>query len=298
MFLDSFWRWLVGLLLLVPIPVTHMGYPNPCHSLVRIYIQWHTPKKGIRPILNTVSRMKVQATLFDTSQLGEVMNVMSHITTPLFSQPPRNMMSTDHYHQWLATRTHLQDWQTMTRPINVHGAHYWDWQMATRAHHHHINKFPLPGSINGYNQPQPQLTNSNKGPSPPLMNSHKCPPWQMAMEPLAPPSTNGHRCPWHLTNGNSTTDDSPACPHPPPLLSSLQATPHIPHISRHDGITIQMWMPAQMWRWTKHEPQPKCKYPHHVHVCEVSHNTSTSSSLSVWGARDSATRREHAAWTG
>ena len=80
-----------------------------------MYIEWHTPKKGIRPILNLVSRMKkVWATPFDTSKWGEVRNTMSHIATPLFSQPPRNTMSTHHNHWQLAMRIHLQHWRTMT----------------------------------------------------------------------------------------------------------------------------------------------------------------------------------------
>ena len=50
---------------------------------------------GIRPILDTVLRMRMQ---FDTSQLGDVINMMSHITTSLFSQPPQNAMI-GHEHQ-------------------------------------------------------------------------------------------------------------------------------------------------------------------------------------------------------
>lgn len=71
----------------------------------RIYAQRHTPQKGIWLILDTVSRMSMslcwrweEKNSWDTSQLGDMMNVMSHITTPLFSQPPRNTMSAHHDH--------------------------------------------------------------------------------------------------------------------------------------------------------------------------------------------------------
>ena len=55
---------------------------NITHHLARrIYVQRHTPRKGIRPILDTVSRMRGRAMQFDTSQLGGVTNAMSRVTT-------------------------------------------------------------------------------------------------------------------------------------------------------------------------------------------------------------------------
>ncbi|KIK09771.1 hypothetical protein K443DRAFT_636388 [Laccaria amethystina LaAM-08-1] len=39
-------------------------------------------------LIDTVSRMAGCATQFDTSQLGEVTNALSHVTTTLCSQPP------------------------------------------------------------------------------------------------------------------------------------------------------------------------------------------------------------------
>ena len=186
---------------------------------------------------DTVSRMKVQAMAFNTSQWGEMTNTMSNITTPLFSQPPQNTTSTHHNYRWLAMKTHLQVWRTMIRPTNVHGAHYQDWQTATRAHHHHqqvptsrINEWPwVPTTTNSHGAIGPSF---NKWPQVPTMLSEL---------PIA----------------------STMIPQSAPILYSrfLQAAPHIPHISRHDEIPIQMRMPAQTWRWTKHEPQPKHEYP-------------------------------------
>ena len=55
---------------------------------MRIYVRRHTPRKGIRLILDTVSRMRGRATQFDTSQLGGVTNAvvtrncLSLLTTP------------------------------------------------------------------------------------------------------------------------------------------------------------------------------------------------------------------------
>jgi len=55
---------------------------------MRIYVQRHTPQKGMSLILDTVSQMRGRATQLDTSQLGEVTNAMSHVTATLCSQPP------------------------------------------------------------------------------------------------------------------------------------------------------------------------------------------------------------------
>ena len=68
---------------------------------MRIYIQQHTPQKGIRPILDTVLRMKGWATEFDTSQLGEVTNTMSHITA---------LSSHNHHETRWAPTTTIDDW--------------------------------------------------------------------------------------------------------------------------------------------------------------------------------------------
>ena len=67
----------------------------------RIYVQRHTPQKGIRPILDTVSRMKGRATEFDTSQLSEVTNAMSHVTA---------LSSHNHYETRRAPTTTIDDW--------------------------------------------------------------------------------------------------------------------------------------------------------------------------------------------
>jgi len=98
----------------------------------RIYVQRHTPQKGISLILDTVSRMGGEATRLDTSQLGEVTNAMSHVNTHLFSQPPRNTMSTHHDHRRGPT-TRIEERQQ--RLMNIHGAHHQDRRTASGAHH-------------------------------------------------------------------------------------------------------------------------------------------------------------------
>ena len=93
--------------------------PEICHIRARIYkriyVRRHTPRKGIRLILDTVSRMRGGATQFDTSQLGGVTNAVSHVTASLFSQPPRSATSTHQNHRRLATRTHHLDRRLTTR---------------------------------------------------------------------------------------------------------------------------------------------------------------------------------------
>ena len=84
-------------------------------SSTRIYVRRHTPRKGIRLILDTVSRMRDRATQCDTSLLGGVTNAVSHVTASLFSQPPRSATSTHHNHRRLATRTHHLDRRLTTR---------------------------------------------------------------------------------------------------------------------------------------------------------------------------------------
>ena len=92
---------------------------------------------------------------FDTFQWGEVMNAMSHIATPLFSQPPWNTTSAHHNHRQLATKTHLQVRWTMTRPlvwlismVPITRINKWPPEPITP-----IDQCPPPGLINGHDQP-------------------------------------------------------------------------------------------------------------------------------------------------
>ena len=96
------------------------------------------------------------------------------------------------------------------------------------------NKSLPPGLRDGCYRPQPQLT-----------NSHGCTPWRTAMgahcdkQPLGLITTFNKR-PWVST---TTIDKQPIAPltipqPAPPPLSSLQALPHIPHISKHSRKTL------------------------------------------------------------
>ena len=146
------------------------------HAVTRIYVWQHTPQKGIRLILDTVSRMRGWATQFNTSQLGGVTNAVSHVTASLFSQPPRSATSTHHNHQQLAMSTHHLDRRLTTKPT-----------------HHHNRQRPTAGIDQWL---QPPTTTIDKQPQGPIGTSFD-------KRPLAPPSTNGHGCPRRSTNGKS-----------------------------------------------------------------------------------------------
>ena len=53
------------------------------------------------------------------------------------------------------------------------------------------------------------------------------------------------------------------------------------HDDQRMEMPIQTRMPAQMRRWTKHEPQPEHETPHRVHIHEASHDASTSVAISA-----------------
>ena len=59
---------------------------------MRIYVRRHTPRKGIRLILDTVSRMRDRATQCDTSQLGwgDKRGVTRHCLSLLTTPTKRN----------------------------------------------------------------------------------------------------------------------------------------------------------------------------------------------------------------
>ena len=151
---------------------------------------------GIRPILNIVSRMKVWAMPFNTSQLGEVMNAMS-MSLPLSSQNHHETrqaptMSINNW-PWRPTSRIDRQWQgPPTSMVPITRIDEWPQEPMTT-----IDECPPPGLMNSYDHHRPWLMNANKDPSRPSMNGHECPPWQTATEPLAPPLTNSHRCPWH-----------------------------------------------------------------------------------------------------
>ena len=86
----------------------------------RIYVQRHTPQKGIRLILDTVSRMRGPATQFDTSQLGGVTNAVSHVTS-------RHCLSL------LTTPTKRNEHPPQPSTIG-HEDHHLDRRLTTRAH--------------------------------------------------------------------------------------------------------------------------------------------------------------------
>ena len=86
-----------------------------------------------------------------------------------------------------------------------------------------IDEGQPPGSINGYDRPQPRSTNGHKG-------------------PLAPPSTNGHRRPRRSTNGKSPSKRGcqPKCEGGPNTNPSPNpSNPHRFHIheASHDAST-------------------------------------------------------------
>ena len=155
-----------------------------------------------------------------------------------------------------STSAHHQDqWMAMTTCNH-------DWQMATRAHHHHGW---MTMSAHHDKWPQAIGTSFNKWPWAAMMLRE----WPIAplMIPKPAPIFHSHS------------------------LSCRLPLTYIPHISRHNGIPIQMPTPAQTPRWTKRKPQPKREYPHHIHIGEVNHDISTSSALLAWGVEDSAMER-------
>ena len=160
---------------------------------MRIYIRQHTPWKGIRLILDTVSRMKGRASQFDTSHLG----TQCHTSLPLSSHNPHGV-------QWAPTTT-IDDWPRAPTtwidgwqwgPTNIYETHHQDWWTAMRTHHHH------------WWRPTARIDQ-----------------W------LQLPTTMIDKRPWAPTTINEWE------------------------------IPIQTPMPAQMQRWTKHEPQPEHEYP-------------------------------------
>ena len=108
-----------------------------------------------------------------------------------------------------------------------------DWKMATRAHHHDWWT-----ATSAHHDEQP---------------------WEVHWHLLQQTATGAHN---DQQMANSTI-----------MLSSLQAPPFIPHISRCNGKSPSKCRCQPKHSWTKHKPQPECEYPHHVH--QASHGMST-----------------------
>ena len=109
----------------------------------------HTPWMAIGPMLDTVLRMRMQ---FDTSQLDDVINMMSHITTSLTTPTKCNECPTwpsmiGHEHQPPRLTDNDEGPLMSTEPTTR--IYKWPWQPITT-----INKGPPPGLMNGYNQDQ------------------------------------------------------------------------------------------------------------------------------------------------
>ena len=126
-------------------------------SVLRIYQQQHAPQKKKS---NTVLQSRGSNNTFrqlDTSQLGEVMDAMSHITTTLFSQPPQPWGPTTTIEEqwWLPTNINTwwwwppmasNDWSQGPTTGTINKCPWrptpgpQDWWMATRVHHQ-INRW-------------------------------------------------------------------------------------------------------------------------------------------------------------
>ena len=169
--------------------------------------------------------MRGRATQFDTSQLGGVTNVVSHVTSrhclSLLTTPTKR---NEHLpqpsticHEDPPSGSTVDDEGPLTSKKPTTGI---DERLRGPTT---IDEGPLPGSINGYDRPQPRSTNGHKG-------------------PFAPPSTNGHGHPRRSTNGKSPSKrrcqpkwEGEPSTNPSPNTS----TPHRVHIheASHDAST-------------------------------------------------------------